>query len=152
MSKEMDRECIARLLRYLRMGKPRHHVTVHSNGRCLLRAPAVKRFRLSSFVSVSVTMRETEALLVFYADNSGSSRLIHPVRSNGTVCSCLYFYSRKIATCAASSGTSRFRLAAKGERDNKGSFRILLKLEEVKDLYGRLNELKIQSHGKTNRL
>lgn len=135
-------ESLIRLMRYLRIGKPRHHITVHSNGRCFLRASAVKRLRLSSFVSLSVTMGEADALLVFYPDGSGSCMLIHPVRSNGTVCSSFYFYSRKIAVRAASMRVNRFRIAGQGEWGERGSYRLRVKLEEVKDLYCIMNNKK----------
>lgn len=133
MNNTDNRENLVRLIRYFRLGKRRHHITVHSNGRCLIRASAVKRFRLGSFVSVSVTISQEDALLVFFTDDSGNSRLVHPVRSNGTVCKCLYFYSRQISSRAASSQGNRFRFVRSGSLCRDGSLLIRLSLSPVRD-------------------
>lgn len=134
-----NRESLLRILRYMRVGKRQHHVTVHHNGRCLVRASVLRRMGVSAdYTSVLVAVDDEGADIVFCRTSvSGTSRLVHPVRPTGTVCACAYFYSKRISR-AASSGSMRLRFLGRGERKPDGTIRVRLSFSPVRDAYSLL--------------
>lgn len=134
-----NRESLLRILRYMRVGKRQHHVTVHHNGRCLVRASVLRRMGVSSdYTSVFVAVDDEGADIVFCRTSvSGTSRLVHPVRPTGTVCACAYFYSKRISR-AASSGSMRLRFLGRGERKPDGTIRVRLSFSPVRDAHSLL--------------
>lgn len=134
-----NRESLLRILRYMRVGKRQHHVTVHHNGRCLVRAAVLRRMGVTpDYVSVLVSVDDTGADIVFCRTSvSGSSRLVHPVRPTGTVCACAYFYCKRISRLA-SSGNMRLRFIGRGEHKPDGTIRIRLSFSPVRDAHSLL--------------
>ncbi len=101
-----NKKTLDELAKYLRIGRKQHQVTVHPNGRCLIRAKAVKRFRLDRFTKVCVIFNDKGAELLF--NNMSGNAVVHPL-IGGVCCQCVYFFSRPIAHRAASTGGNRFR-------------------------------------------
>lgn len=147
-----DSKVLAELIRYMRLNPRQHHVTVHPNGRCLIRAAAIRRFGLpvkDKRMKIRVCMVPHGAELVF--THAEGNRLVHPRLSQGSRCACIYFYSRSMAAMAASTGQKRFRFAGKGEWKPDGSFRIFLSSAPVRDFHAMLHK-NSQTNGKTNQL
>lgn len=134
-----NRESLIRILRYMRVGKRQHHVTVHHNGRCLVRAAVLRRMGVSpDYVSVLVSVDDTGADIVFCrAVQQGACRLVHPVRPTGTVCACAYFYCKRISR-VASSGKMRLRFLGRGEHKPDGTIRVRLSFSPVRDAHSLL--------------
>lgn len=134
-----NRESLMRILRYMRVGKRQHHVTVHHNGRCLVRAAVLRRMGVTpDYVSVLVSVDDTGADIVFCTDvQSGACRLVHPVRPTGTVCACAYFYCKRISR-VASSGKMRLRFLGRGEHKPDGTIRVRLSFSPVRDAHSLL--------------
>lgn len=119
------------LSRYLGVKKRLHHLTVHKNGRCLIRASVIRRLHLEPFVSVSAEVHEDTAYITLYRDGRGTMKIVNPVTRSGIRSSCAYFYCKRIARKASA---GRLRFIGKGQPQPDGSFRIRLSLYPVRDL------------------
>lgn len=131
----LDADVLKRLARYMGISSRQHHVTVHSNGRCLLLRRTVRYFRLSGFSRVTVSMEGDSALLHFH-NHEGGNRIVFPCVSGRS--GCLYFYSRHISRRLKAS-TVRLRfIECRFQPD--GTCFIRLALTPVRDLYAIINQ------------
>lgn len=125
-----ESEILKKLTGYLRMPSRRHHVTVHSNGRCLIRRSALRHFHIPTDGKVSIALSEDGATLTF---NPVRGNKLQRPKLNGKPCSCIYFYSRHMARRALRAGQHRFRFTGPAERLPDGSCRITLSFAPVRE-------------------
>lgn len=129
-----DHELLQRFCRYMHIKKCQHHVTIHNNGRCIIRECALNFFNIPDTGRVYVNIKEDYADLLFSQRLNKGSALVHPL-FHGKRCACVYFYSRKISKKIASLKNKRFRFEGKGEWIDNDTYCIRLVFNPVYDIY-----------------